>query len=274
MQKIYKYKWLLAVISSLALISCEKVIDLDLNTAEPRIVIEGNITSAPGPYLVSLTTSGDYYTADGINPISGASITITDEFGHSDTLFELEAGKYLTSTMTSESNRTYTIVVNYNDVEYSGAETLPEKVLINSLAYEEMEGIGPGSGNGEEAYYTIFCSFLDPVETDNYYRFDVLVNGIQIGGKRSYYYLTSDQLFNGQSVEYPIRGVEAKPGDIVNVSLQTIGYNTYEYFRTLNDALSSAGMGSTPYNPVTNLNNNALGYFGAYTNDTKSVILN
>lgn len=274
MQNIYKYKWLLAVISSLALISCEKVIDLDLNTAEPRMVIEGNITSEPGPYLVSLTTSGDYYTAEGINAISGANITITDDLGNSDALIEMEAGKYFTSNMTSESNRTYTIVVNYNDISYSGSETLPEKVLIKSLSYEEMEGIGPGSGNGEEPRYTIFCSFLDPVETENYYRFDVLVNGIPVGGERSYYYLISDQLFNGQLVEYPIRGVEANPGDIVIINLQTIGYNTYEYFRTLNDALSTGGMGSTPYNPVTNLSNNALGYFGAYTNDTKSVILN
>ncbi len=274
MQQILKYKWLIAAISSLALISCEKVVDLDLNTAESRIVIEGNITSEPGPYSVSLTTSGDYYTSEGINPISGASIIIKDELGQSDTLIEMEAGKYLTSLMTGESNMTYTIVVNYNDITYSGAETLPEKVFIDSLSYELMENIGPGSGHEEKTSYTIFCSFLDPITTENYYRFIVLVNGKPVGGFRNYYYLASDQLFNGQLVEYPIRGIEANMGDIVNISLETIGYNTYEYFRTLNDALSSGGMGSTPYNPVTNLNNDALGYFGAYTIDMKSVVLN
>ncbi len=275
MRKIYKYKWLLAVISSLALISCEKVIDLDLNTAEPRIVIEGNITSEPAPYIVTLSTSGDYYTAEGIVPISGASITITDELNHTDTLYEYRDGIYLTNNITSEANRTYTLVVNYNNKEYSGSETLPHKVYIDSLSYEKMEFGGPGGGGeGEEkSYYIIYCSFLDPIETIDYYRFDVLVNGLPSGGFRSYYYLASDQLFNGQILEYPIRWVEALPGDTINISLQTIGFNTYEYFRTLNDALSSGGMGSTPYNPVTNLSNNALGYFGAYAADSKTIVL-
>jgi len=275
MQKSIIHILVLAVISSFILMSCEKVIDLDLKSAEPRIVIEGNITSEPPPYLVLLSTSGDYYTAQGIEPVSGADITITDELGHSDTLFEVEAGIYLTTTMTGETNRTYTLAVNYNDKEYLGKETLPEKVLIDSLSYEKMEFGGPGGGpeDEENEYYIIYCSFLDPAETIDYYRFDILVNGLPSGGYRSYYYLASDQLFNGQLLDYPIRWIEAKPGDTINISLQTIGFNTYEYFRTLNDALSSGGMGSTPYNPISNLSNNALGYFGAYNSDSRRIII-
>jgi hypothetical protein len=275
MQKSNKYIFLLAVISSSILMSCEKVIDLDLNSAEPRIVIEGNITSEPSPSLVLLSSSGDYYTAQGIEPISGADITITDELGHSDTLIEYEAGIYYTSTIIGEANRTYTMVVNHNGNEYSGTETLPEKVLIDSLSYEKMEFGGPGGGSGDEEkeYYIIYCSFSDPIETIDYYRFEILINGLPAEGYRSYYYLASDQLFNGQILQYPIRWVEAQPGDTVNISLQTIGFNTYEYFRTLNDALSGGGMGSTPYNPISNLSNNALGYFGAYTADNRNIIL-
>ncbi|MBC8319801.1 MAG: DUF4249 domain-containing protein [Bacteroidetes bacterium] len=273
MQKILKYSWLFIFIS-FTLVSCEKVIDLDLNTAEPRLVIEGNITSNPGPYLVSLSTSGDYYTTHGINPVSGANIIISNELGHADTLFEFKPGIYHTSTLTGETNRTYTIVVDYNGKEYSGSETLPHKVYIDSLSYEKMEFTGPGGGGGEDKpRYSIYCTFLDPIETVDYYRFDILVNGIPMGGFRSYYYLASDQLFNGHIVQYPIRWVESQPGDTVTISLHTIGFNTWEYFRTLNDALSGGGMGSTPYNPITNLSNNALGYFGAYAIDSKNLVV-
>lgn len=63
------------------------------------------------------------------------------------------------------------------------------------------------------------------------------------------------------------------PGDTISIELNSIGFNTFEYFRTLNDALNSGGMGSTPYNPITNLNNDALGYFGTYTSDTEQFIV-
>ena len=85
MKKIHNHIWIIAIIISALFMSCEKVIDLDLNSAEPRIVIEGNITSDPGPYQVSITTSGDYYTAEGIMPVSGAEVIFVDDLNHVDT---------------------------------------------------------------------------------------------------------------------------------------------------------------------------------------------
>ena len=271
MKKIHNHIWIIAIIISALFMSCEKVIDLDLNSAEPRIVIEGNITSDPGPYQVSITTSGDYYTAEGIMPVSGAEVIVVDNLNHADTLSEVSDGKYLTKNLIGESDRTYSIKVVYKDKEYTGSDYLPTKVYIDSLSFEKMEFGGPGSGNKEKPRFTIYCYFTDPIETIDYYRFNVSVNDSTISGRMNYYSLSSDQLINGKYVKYALWGVEAMTGDTISVRLDCIGFNTYEYFRTLNDALSSGGMGSTPYNPISNLSNKALGYFGAYTADLKRI---
>lgn len=256
------------------MVSCEKIVHLDLNSAEPRIVIEGNITSDPPPYKVEIRTSGDYYTAEGISPISGALVVVSDELGKIDTLREDSAGRYITNNIVGESNMKYSLNVVYQNKEYAGSDFLPNKVYIDSLEFEKRENgnHGPPSENEKPKYY-IYCYFTDPSETEDYYRFNIEVNGILSTGAFSNYSLASDQLFNGQHVKYTLYGVEAMPGDTVTIGLNSIGFNTYEYFRTLNDALSSGGMGSTPYNPISNLSNDALGYFGAYTNNNSSIIL-
>jgi hypothetical protein len=263
----------LTIIVSFLLVSCEKVIHLDLNSAETRIVIEGNITPDAGPYEVVITTSGDYYTAEGIMPISGAQVIISDDIGNFDTLSEKLEGIYLTNNLLGESDRTYSLDIAYKGNSYSGSEYLPVKVTIDSLSYEE-NGVRPPPEEPENKIYNINCNFTDPEESEDYYRFTILINGEESESRRGgNYNVTSDQLFNGNPFQYTIWYVEAAPQDTITIVMDAIGFNTYEYFRTLNDALSSGGMGGTPYNPITNLSNDALGYFGAYTRDRKSIIL-
>ncbi len=264
----------LTIFVSFILVSCEKVIHLDLNSAETRVVIEGNITPGAGPYEVVIRTSGDYYTAEGIMPISGAQVIISDDFGTFDTLEEKLEGVYLTSKIVGESDRTYSLNVVYEDNSYSGSELLPIKVTIDSLGYDEIpKNAGPPPEEPENKVYNIYCYFHDPVETENYYRFTVLINGEEEENRRGNYNVTNDQLFNGQHIKYALWYVEAAPQDTITIVMDNIGFNTYEYFRTLNDALSSGGMGGTPYNPITNLNNDALGYFGAYARDNSNIVL-
>ncbi len=271
MKNAFKYI-ILIFFGSLALVSCEKVIDLDLKTSEPRIVIEGNILSDTGPYYVSVTSSGDYYTSEGIVPLNGAQIIITDDLEHSDTLIEVSDGIYQTQHLQSEYNRTYHLRVDYNNTIFEASEKLPEMISIDSLTVEKDEGGGPGGP--QEGSYIVYCSFLDPIAQENYYRFVVYVNGERVNGSFFFYNLMSDELYNGQIVHRTLRVKEVKAGDQIKVELHHIGFNTYEYFRSLNDALSGGGGGSTPYNPITNLNNNALGYFGAYALDTDSLVIN
>lgn len=257
------------VLFALIVGSCEKVIDVDLNEAEPRLVIEGNITSSPGPYDVMISTSGGYFDENAVEPVSGATVFIADEEGWKEELFEKTPGVYRTDWMIGREGLDYTLEVEVGGMTYTASENLPDQVEIIELSIEESIFAQYIESSAEEIY-DVHCVFEDPVDELNYYRFFVYINGEYLEDFRRYD-VSDDELFNGLTYTYSFRLIEANPGDEIKIELQSTGYNTYEYFRTLNDALSGRP-GATPYNPISNIDNNALGYFGAYTVSTETIM--
>lgn len=272
MKKLVNMKIYIIFIAGLFLMSCEKVIDVDLKDAQPRIVIEGNVSSEPGPYVVSLSKSGSYFDNNTFERVQNGVVTITDEDGNAEVLTEVSPGTYQTDNMQGMENTNYTIQVISEGETYNANEYLPVKVEIDTLFYAKDE---PGSfgSNPDTETYSIFCVFSDPIETADYYRFKMYINGQLEEAGFGTYLVIDDELFNGLTFPLQFRGREVVPGDIVRLELQTTGFNTYEYFRTLNDALRGGGMGSTPYNPITNLDNDALGYFGAYNLSAREIVI-
>ncbi len=261
-------KTLLFLAAVAIMYSCQKVVVLDLNTADPILVIEGNITSDPGPQTVYISTSGSFYTAEGIEPIGDATVIIKDETGKIDTLDMYTPGIYYTYNFTGKEDMEYSIEVFHDNEVYTGTEVFPVKKSIDSLSYVVNEGIfGDGLNEDGDTTYNIFCRFQDPEETIDYYRIVVYLNDTLVQTGFNSYLVFDDELFNGQLFDFEITGSGAIKGDSLKIELQSTGYNTFLYYSGLNDALSG-GLGSTPYNPISNLSNEALGYFGAYATDS------
>ncbi len=268
-------KLILPVMLVLLINSCEKVIDIDLNEAEPRLVVEGAVTLNSGPYAVKLSTSGDFYTGEGIAPVTDAVVNISGSGGQQETLMNIGNGIYVTHYIAAVPFTGYTLTINYNGQTYTATDTLPGQVNIKEVSYDLSE-LGGGGNNQEDEYenrYDFFCRFQDPSEPGNHYMLQIKRNGEEIAGMRGMYYMLSDENVNGQMVNYPLFGIGANVNDTITIELSAVGAATYDYFRTLNDALSQGGMGSTPYNPVTNLSNNALGYFGTFTYDSRIIVI-
>jgi hypothetical protein len=256
--------------------ACQKVVVLDLNTAEPMLVIEGNVTSNPGqPQTVFVSTSGSFYTAEGIEAVGDAKVVLKDENGKSQVLEMYTPGVYFTYQFPVNENITYSIEVTRNGVVYTGSEEFPVKKTIDSLSYVVNEGLFGDGGLNEDGdtTYNIFCTFQDPAETLDYYRFYVFVDDSLVQSGFNSYFVTDDELFNGQLFSLEILGTGAIKGNTVKVEMQSIGHNTFRYYVGLNDLLNGGGMGSTPYNPISNLDNEALGYFGAYVSDTQTILI-
>ena len=270
MKKSNYIKHLFVIIIGISLFSCQKVIDVDLNEAAPRLVIEGNITPEPGRNKVYLSTSGGYFDNSAVQPVENGIVKITDENGNTEILEETSPGTYYSHTLAGTVDTEYAIEVIVDGQVFAGSDFLPPAVPIDSLDYEIDDFTRPGS---DEIVYNILLTLSDPVETENYYRIVTYVNGELVYGGFSPYRVLDDELINGLTFTLTIRGTEALLGDTVVVELQSIGFNTYEYFSTLNDALSDGGLGSTPYNPITNLDNGALGYFGAYSVTRGAIVI-
>lgn len=258
-----------------ALSSCEHVIEVDLNQAGPQVVIEGIVTDQPGPYTVGLTRSGNYFEQSlSFPPVRNAIVVVADDLGSRDTLKEGNPGLYRSSSvLRGVSGRTYTLRVETEGKEYDAVSTMPQKVGIDSLF-----AVARRSGHNDPGY-DIYVVFRDPPEPGNFYRINVrlsnpLVPADSIDGRR--YRLYSDKLTNGNAAAYRVRARHTVvAGDTITVDLLSLEQATYEYYRTLNDILTSdrSPTSLSPANPNTNMSGGSLGYFAAYAMDTKKVVL-
>jgi hypothetical protein len=98
-------------------------------------VIEGAITSEPGPYTVKLSRS---IALDGMDlkPISGAAVTISDDAGNQESLSETMPGTYMTdaSGIRGIAGRNYRITVEIDGKTYQSVfETLQDPVQIDTI---------------------------------------------------------------------------------------------------------------------------------------------
>jgi hypothetical protein len=249
---------------------CQKVINVDLNEAAPKIVIEGLINDRRGPYSISITRSGSYFNQPVLPTVSDAKVIISDDFGITDSLSEVAPGFYVTSKTRGFPGRTYTLKVISDDIEYTGTSTMLSHVSIDSLTLvkSEIQRFDLSGNEQNSDQYEIHCFFKDPLEK-NFYRIRVLKND---SINTQSYRLYDDQYTNGLVTEFRVSNAEA--GNTYRIELLSIDKATYDYYRTLADLIyTNPFFGSTPANPDSNLSNGSLGYFGTAAISSRTVII-
>ncbi len=253
--------------------SCQKIVSIDLNKTDPHMVIEGIVTDRATPDSVVISESGNYFEPSlSFPPVTGAYVTIADNSGNVDTLKEIASGTYKSLSTHGTPGSTYTLRVISGGKEYDAVSSMPQRVAIDSLyatPRKEFDG---------DVGYDLYVVFKDPPETGNYYRINLRINRPlppdSVTGER--YHLLSDKLINGNEVTVRMRtGRSIVTGDTVFVELLSIDKSAYDYFRTLNNILTSdrAPTALAPANPTTNISNGSLGYFAAFTVDSKTIVL-
>jgi len=248
------------------LVSCEDIIEIDLETMETRMVIEGCINDLNNPCTIKLSKTGDYFDP-GIYPaVSGAMVSVTDENGLETPFEESEPGLYTSENLEVSENRSYTLLVQAEGEDYMGEGTIPEKVQIDSLAYD----IPPAIYEFESGYM-LTCYLQDPAEFRNYYRLKVYKKDAE--SSEASKYIFNDDFMNGNMIFMPWEWEEFFPMDTVVVELYTLDKSTYDYYFTLNSLAGGMFGASNPANPETNLSNDALGYFGAYTVSRDTIVI-
>jgi len=265
---------LLLVFSIIVLFSgCEEVIQVELDNADSQIVIEAKVSDNPSNNLVIISKSTDFYNPSQYENISGAEVIVSESGGNSYIFFEISPGKYSNSNLSAKVGREYSISVIYNETNYSAKSSLPKQLIMDSITV-----MGEKRPFQEELDYEYHCYFQDYPDVEDFARFKLYINGEIKGGIFRY----DDRLTDGNYIDFnrfffDDADEDIKPGDVVTIEMLTIDKATFEYFDTLRKALASSGggpFGSTaPSNPITNWDNDALGYFSAYTIESKSVII-
>ncbi|MBC8153408.1 MAG: DUF4249 domain-containing protein [Bacteroidetes bacterium] len=144
----------------------------------PRsLVVEGVITDQPGPYTIKLTQTTEYTNAS-INLLaSGATVTITDNLGTTETLTERTPGLGVYRTRANGirgvAGRRYTLTIVTSDGKryQSNAELLTAAPPIGKLYYEYRAE--PNALTGQDSQgWDVYVDTKDPETTGDYYRWE------------------------------------------------------------------------------------------------------
>ena len=259
------------------IVSCEEVIKIDLNSSAPKVVIEAVVTDKPGPYEVKITKTVDFYNPSIFPQISGASVVISDEDGNQETLTESEPGLYKTGTLQGVPGKKYTLEINIDGNQYTAQSTIMEPIKIDSMAFKLEDKVVFGGGGGPKSnFYSLHVYFKDRPGTKDYCVLKVFKNDTILDKN----FLYNGKFTDGNEVDFNRFGTRFDKGDVVRVELITMGAENFDYVSTLGNVIANGAKGpggftktGTPANPNTNLNNNALGFFGAYSIDKDSIVI-
>ena len=245
---------ILAIVTGLITASCKKDIHLNLQNGAGLLVIEGNVTNLPGPYTVYLSKTVSYYDTSNGSPVSGGIVKISDDAGNTDSLLEVKPGMYHTTSITGVPGRTYHLSVYTGGKQYDAYSTMPPPVAIDSI------GVLTFNVFGKKRIIPVYV-FLDPPVTLNYYNGYLYFNNKKISTPNP----LNDVGSNGAPIELAL-GTDStiKINDTLRGELDAIDLPVFNYWISL--ATTTLGNGAAaPANPTTNLSNNALGYFSAYS---------
>lgn len=248
--------------------ACEKVIEYDLSGSKAVIVIEATITNNKSPFTVLVSKTSPYFGAKTDNAVSGAKVSVRAENGKPKYFEETKPGVYKLDNIFAAAGHWYVVDIEYEGITYSARSFMNEPIQIVDLSFSYFDGFG-----FFDSGYKVNCFINDPVGIENYYRLKFYVNGkpIGVGGEISLY---SDKLFDGMQIGLGQRSTVFKETDTLTIELQSIDKAAYNYFLTLeNISGNEMAQSASPSNPISNFSNNALGYFSAYSFDTKTIIV-
>ncbi|WP_224996207.1 DUF4249 domain-containing protein [Cesiribacter sp. SM1] len=263
MQSI-KHLPLTILLGILLLAGCEKVIEVDLNSASPKYVIEAVVTDGQGPQQVRITQTKNFDENNDFEGVGTAQVTIADDAGNSSLLSYTGGGLYETTALAGVPGRTYYLTVNAGEETFTATSAMPEPVALDSLYIEEFTTFG-------DPVKIPYISYNDPPVIRNYYRYLLYVNNVRAKS----IYINTDDRNNGSPVERPLPYFEGgdedrlKAGDIITVEMQSIEQAVYDYFFSLDQTIEQDA--ATPANPVSNITGGALGYFSAHSTQTATL---
>lgn len=267
-------KNILFILSLILFTSCEEVIDVDLKTAEPRLVIDANINwekgTAGNVQSIKLSTTTGYFE-DNTPKVSGATVFVTNS---SNTVFyfieepntNFNSGKYTCENFVPQLGETYKLTVIYNGETYLASEKLiPAPDIID---IEQQNDLGL---NNDQIGLKI--NFKDIPNQRNYYlmRYETSFSPFP-----EYEYL-DDEFYQGNKMNGLYSHEDLEVGSIVNFILYGISERHNNYMKLLIAAVSASDGGPFQVTPtvvkgnIVNQSNPAkypFGYFRLGETDT------
>ncbi len=278
------------LISALFLMSCEKEIDIKLKETEPRLVVDGSIENGTSPMVV-LNKSLDYFGK--ISPelllasfVRKAGVSIT-EGARIYPLREdsVKAGPgvflyfYTTDSLKGKLNTSYRLDISAEGRTYTATTSIPIITRrIDSLWWEKAPLID------DSTKVRMMIKATDKPGFGDYIRYFTKTNREPFfPGFNSVF---DDQFIDGKTYTIQVdRGLNKNAdngdedvyfsrGDTAVLKLCNIDRANYDFWRTFEFNFQSIGNPfSSPTKTLGNISNGALGYFGGYAAQYRTLII-
>lgn len=277
--------------------SCEKDISINLEQENAKLVVEATIENGEPPFVL-LSRSLDFFSA--ITPqallnsfVRGADVFVSNgdkthklkEYnrpvsgGFSIIYYTIDSSN-LSTAFVGELGRSYSLRIVTSGKEYTSTTTIPQLTKrIDSLWWK------PAPPQADSDQVVIMLRTTDPPGFGDYIRYFTKRNSEPFLAPTN---STFDDLFvDGTTYELPLeRGVDRNNaditdrerfflrGDTVTLKLSNVDKPTYRFWQTMEFSYASIGNPfSTPVKVQSNLSGDALGYFGGYASQYRTVIV-
>lgn len=253
------FKYLFSVILLPFLVSCEEVVDVDLGTSDPRLVIDAGIEWRKGTdgsqQNIRLSTTSGYYDPE-VPPVLGAQVFVTNGDGTVFNFVEIPGtGQYRCTNFVPVINDVYELTVISEGQTYTASERLISVPEITSIEQKEDGGF-----LGDEIEVTFY--YQDNGDEDNHYlakfKTDFLIY--------PEYYVDSDEFRQGNEMFDIFSHEDLEIGDRLEMDLYGISERFYNYMSLILETEGGAFQ-TPPANirgniiNVTDENEYAYGYF-------------
>ncbi len=261
--------------------SCTEDMDLTLSDTDPRLVVDGRISTDTTTHFVRLTLSGSYFDSQEAIAVKGALVTIKDDV---QTIVLNENPEYPGFYFTPDNyyglpGRTYELNIEGVDVDNNGQDELYQAIT-------DLNPVAPIDSVRLEYHsvwnlWKVLLYAQDPAETKDFYNFAVALNDSLISDRYSKLGFVDDRFFDGnyaagvwvQTIDEEEEGIELKDGDWVRLSMGGITEEFYKYLEAVDEetGFKAPLFSGPPANLPGNVSNGALGFFQAYSYSIDSV---
>ncbi len=278
------------------LAGCEKKVDFKLDQSTPKLVVDASIENGEPPVVV-LSKSINYFSKISLQLLAesfvhNAVVEISDGIkahklkeyavplgnGYTIYYYSIDSGN-LASSFIGQLNKNYKLDISTDGETYSAATTIPNITKrIDSLRYK------PVPNDTSQKQVIVMVTATDPAGYGDYVRYWTKRNReFFLPGYTSVY---DDLVIDGTTYELEVEpGIDRngsfnedkrafKKGDTVTLKLSNINKTTYDFWRTMEYTYASVGNPfASPVKVLSNISNNALGYFGGYASQYRTIII-
>lgn len=235
------------LIASFSLISCEDVVDVKLDTAAPRLVIDASIKWQKGTngnvQKIKLTTTTDYYS-NSIPVATGATVSVTNINLDIPIAYQFiedgQTGEYICNNFSPIINNNYVLSIVYKGQTY----TATSQFMPTPEIEKAEQNLKPGFGGKD--FYEVKFYFQDNGTEDNYYLVRAKNSNFVIPE-----YGVIDDKFTQGNLMFAVYQDDLKKGDIVEYTIQGITAKYSNYMSKLISIAGSSGGGPFATAPAT-----------------------